>query len=55
MPYNEITELPPSVKNNLNEKQQRIFKEVFNSVLEKTGSEERAFKAAWSVAKRDEG
>lgn len=51
MPYNDISDLPDGVKNNLPKKAQKIFLESFNSSFERY-SEERAFKIAWSAVKK---
>jgi cation transport regulator len=47
-PYEKIDDLPDSVKNVLPVGAQMIWLRVFNSVLDKTGDEERAIKSAWS-------
>jgi cation transport regulator ChaB len=48
MPYNDISQLPEYIKK-YPEKIQRNWMYVFNSVFNKTNSEERAFKAANAV------
>jgi cation transport regulator ChaB len=50
MPYTNITELPERVRK-YSEVVQRQWLHVFNSVYERTGSEERAFQAANAVLK----
>lgn len=50
MPYSTNKELPKYVQK-YSEKVQSQFRHVFNTVYEKTKSEERAFKAANSVLK----
>lgn len=50
-PYTEITQLPDSVKKNMNKDLQRVFVDVFNRSFKKYG-ETRAFKTAWSVIKK---
>ena len=51
MPYATNSELPSYVKE-YSTKIQSQWRHVFNSVYEKTDSEERAFKAANSVLKK---
>jgi cation transport regulator len=53
MPYQQIQDLPDSVKNNLPQHAQEIFRAAFNSALEEYGEEESAFRVAWSAVKRD--
>lgn len=52
MPYQSISELPDSVKDNLPHHAQEIFKEAFNSATEEYDKEETAFKVAWSAVKQ---
>ncbi|MFQ4146764.1 ChaB family protein [Chlorogloeopsis sp. ULAP02] len=47
MPYQNIDELPDSVKEHLPKQAQEIFLAAFNN------SEESAFRVAWSAVKRD--
>ena len=47
-PFKNINELPDNVKNVLPIPAQLIWLNVFNSVFEETGDEERAIKSAWS-------
>jgi cation transport regulator len=49
MPYQQITQLPDSVKNNLPKHAQEIYKEAFNSAEEQYGEESRAHHVAWSA------
>lgn len=51
-PYNNIKELPPSVKKNLPVGAQRIFMRVVNQALKDGKSESDAFKLAWGVVKK---
>lgn len=52
MPYDSRSDLPDSVKDNLPEHAQDIFKEAFNSAWEQYGhDEQRAFRVAWSAVK----
>ncbi len=53
MPYEQIDDLPPSVKDHLPKHAQEIFRAAFNSALEEYGEEERAFRVAWGAVKRD--
>lgn len=48
MPYASTADLPLRVRSHIPPHAQKIFRAVFNSVLEETGDEERAFKSAWS-------
>jgi len=54
MPYSTISELPEHVKKHP-KKKQRQYMHVWNSVYERTGSEERAFKAANAILKQEAG
>ena len=63
MPYERITDLPDSVKDNLPRHAQEIYKEAFNSAYDRydkpserrgdAGREETAHKVAWSAVKKD--
>lgn len=53
MPYKSNEELPDSVKNNLPEHAQTIFRKTFNNAHEEYGTEEQAFKVAWSAVKKE--
>jgi cation transport regulator len=53
MPYEQIDDLPPSVKDHLPKHAQEIFRAAFNSALEEYGEQERAFRVAWGAVKRD--
>lgn len=48
MPYNKLSELPPTVQKLPKEKQEAWLK-AFNAALEQYGDEEKAFAVAWSV------
>ena len=62
MPYNRLSELPDSVKDNLPEHAQEIYKEAFNSAWdqykdkeERRGDatrEETAHRVAWAAVKQ---
>lgn len=51
MPYQQIDELPDSVKNHLPKHAQEIFLAAFNNGVEEYDEEETAFKVAWSAVK----
>lgn len=63
MPYQKITDLPDSVKNNVPEHAQEIYKEAFNSAWDQYDTseerrghdtqEETAHKVAWNAVKKD--
>lgn len=50
MPYNNINELPNSIKNNLPKEAQQIFMAAFNNAI-KEKDEEASMKIAWSAVK----
>lgn len=52
MPYSSVKELPAEVKKKYTSKQQRAFKQAFNSALKDGKSEEQAFKIAHAAARR---
>ncbi len=62
MLYKKVDDLPDSVKNNLPQRAQEIYKEAFNSAWEQYGEprerrsgatrEETAHKVAWAAVKR---
>ncbi|KON85466.1 cation transporter [Sporosarcina globispora] len=52
MPYDKLSDLPDSVKDNLPHHTQEIFKEAFNSASEEYDEEETPFKVAWSAVKK---
>ena len=63
MPYHQNTELPSSVRNNLPEKAQEIYRKAFNSAWEEyknpedrrgnADREETAHKVAWAAVKQE--
>jgi cation transport regulator len=53
MPYQQLDDLPESVKNHLPKHAQEIFRAAFNNALEEYEEEEQAFRVAWSAVKRD--
>jgi cation transport regulator len=52
VPYAANSELPASVRDNLPEHAQSIYREAFNSGLEQTHNETRAHKIAWSAVQQ---
>jgi cation transport regulator len=62
MPYNKISELPDSVRDNLPKHAQEIYKEAFNSAWEQykdpedrrgdASREETAHRVAWAAVKQ---
>ncbi len=52
MPYQNIEDLPDSVKEHLPKHAQEIFQAAFNNAEKEYGEEERAFRVAWSAVKR---
>lgn len=53
MPYDTNSELPKSVKDNLPEHGQTIYRKAFNNALKEYGQEERAHKVAWAAVKNE--
>jgi cation transport regulator len=52
MPYDDISELPESVRDNLPKGAQEIYKSAFNSAWEEYDQdEERAHRVAWAAVK----
>ncbi|MBE0410025.1 MAG: ChaB family protein [Anaerolineales bacterium] len=52
MPYDDIRELPESMRDNLPKGAQEIYKSVFNSAWEEYDQdEERAHRVAWAAVK----
>ena len=52
MPFSTNADLPKAVRQTVPEEKQGKFRQVFNSVMEDTGSEQRAFRAAWSSVEK---
>ena len=52
MPYDKLTDLPDSVRNNLAKHAQEIYRAAYNSAEEQYGEEERAHRVAWSAEPR---
>ncbi len=60
MPYDNLSDLPDSVRNNLPKHAQEIYRAAYNSAEEQYGEEERAHRFAWSAVenkydKNDQG
>lgn len=63
MPYDKLTDLPDSVKNNLPKHAQEIYKEAYNSAWEQyadpkdrqgdASREETAHRVAWAAVKEE--
>ena len=51
-PYKKVSDLPDSVKNNLDSDLAQIFLRVVNDALDRYGDDTTAFKVAWSVIRR---
>ena len=49
MPYDQTSQLPKGVKNNLPKHAQEIYKEAFNSAEEQYDEESRAHRVAWGA------
>ena len=58
MPYNEVTDLPESVRKHLPKHAQEVYRSAFNSAEKQYGDESTAHKVAWSAVenkyKKDE-
>ncbi len=53
MPYNDVKELPDSVKNHLPVDAQKIYIAAFNNAYEEYHADERrAFQTAWAAVKK---
>lgn len=53
MPYQDITDLPESIRKHLPRHAQEIYKEAFNHALEEYDhDEERAHRIAWGAVKK---
>ena len=55
MPYDQISQLPKGVKNNLPKHAQEIYKEAFNSAEEQYDEESRAHRVAWGAVEEKYG
>jgi cation transport regulator len=52
MPYENRSDLPKGVRNNLPEHAQDIYKEAFNSAEDQYDEEQRAHRVAWSAVEQ---
>ena len=53
MPYDKLSDLPESVKDNLPKHAQEIYRAAFNSAWEEYGHEEqRAHRVAWGAVEK---
>jgi cation transport regulator len=52
MPYEELTDLPDSVRDNLPKHAQEIYQAAFNSAEEQYDEESRAHRVAWSAVEQ---
>lgn len=52
MPYENKSDLPKGVRNNLPAHAQDIYKEAFNSAEEEYGEESRAHRVAWGAVEQ---
>jgi cation transport regulator len=60
MPYDNLSDLPDNVRNNLPKHAQEIYRAAYNSAEEQYSEEERAHRVAWSAVenkykKNDQG
>ncbi len=54
MPYRSNSDLPDSVKDNIPDHAQDIYREAFNSAWDEYGHDEgRAHRVAWGAVKRE--
>lgn len=53
MPYSSNNDLPDSVKNNLPEHAQTIYRKAFNNALTEYSVEVQAHKVAWAAVKNE--
>ncbi len=51
MPYEKLSDLPDSVRDNLPKHAQEIYRAAYNSAEEQYGEEDRAHRVAWSAVK----
>jgi cation transport regulator len=52
MPYEELTDLPDSVKDNLPKHAQEIYRAAFNSAEQQYSEESRAHRVAWNAVEQ---
>jgi cation transport regulator len=49
MPYEKLTDLPDSMRNNLPKHAQETYRAAYNSAEDQYGEESRAHRVAWSA------
>jgi cation transport regulator len=52
MPYENLTDLPDNVRNNLPKHAQEIYRAAYNSAEEQYDEESRAHRVAWSAVEQ---
>jgi cation transport regulator len=52
VPYQELDDLPDSVKRNLPKHAREIYRAAYNSAEEQYGEEDRAHRVAWSAVEQ---
>ena len=52
MPYENLGDLPDSVRGNLPKHAQEIYRAAFNSAEEQYGEESRAHRVAWAAVEK---
>ena len=52
LPYENLSDLPDGVKNNVPKHAQEIYRAAFNSAEEQYGEESRAHRVAWGAVER---
>ena len=52
MPYENLTDLPDSVRRNLPKHGREIYRAAYNSAEEQYGEESRAHRVAWSAVEK---
>ncbi len=53
MPYEKLTDLPDSVRNNLPKHAQEIYRAAYNSAEDQYSEESRAHRVAWSAVENE--
>jgi cation transport regulator len=53
MPYENLTDLPDSVRDHLPRHAQEIYRAAYNSAEEQYGEESRAHRVAWSAVENN--
>ncbi len=52
MPYEELSDLPESVRSHLPKHAQEIYRAAYNSAQDQYGEESRAHRVAWSAVEK---